>query len=242
MVTIETHVVTPFYQNARIISDQLTKRAVVVDPGGDVDKLLQPLARAGLVVEAILLTHFHIDHCGGVAALLRKLASQGAIRPKLIGGDERELRESVTIQAEFFGFSGAAFENCPAPDLLLTPGVTIDVLGRPWQARFTPGHSPGHYSFVSPADMEFQIIEDSKLERGTGQIVIAGDALFAGAIGRTDFPGCSERQLLESIHRELLSLADEAIVLPGHGPKTTIGTERKTNPFLVPFLRSAGNS
>jgi hydroxyacylglutathione hydrolase len=231
MLAIETYVVTPFQQNARLLTNTSSGARAFVDPGGDVELLLQALGPSEL--EAILLTHSHIDHCAGVAKILRRLEERGQPRPVLIAGMERELRESISLQGTYFGLSGDEFENCPEPSVYLEPRMRFEVIGIEFESRFTPGHSPGHFSFVTP-ELEYSLSEPERRVNGRGVLVFAGDALFQGSIGRTDLPGGSLPQLISSIRSELFTLGDDTLVLSGHGPSTTVGRERKTNPFLLP--------
>lgn len=218
MVAIETVVVTPFQQNARVIAAR--EQCVILDPGGDVGRILKVVGNRK--VTGILLTHYHIDHCAGVFNLRERL---GAVT--IYGGEERELRERIADQAAFFGLSPAEYHNCPPADIQLTPGSRMTLLGFEWEARFTPGHSPGHFSYVLP---EAEYLLDGQILKAP--LCLAGDALFRGSIGRTDLPGGDHRQLLSSISSQLLTLPDETVVLPGHGEETTIGEERVSNPFL----------
>lgn len=231
MISIETSVVTPFQQNARLIVDKELKRAIVVDPGGEVEKILAPVLAGEFELEAALLTHCHVDHCGGVARLL-KLSEQGRFkRPTVYGPNEEELRNSVAYQAAYFGLSPGEFENCPKPDVILTSRMKLNLLDLEWESRFTPGHSPEHYAYVCH-DVEYHLRDVEAAKAGKGTLILAGDALFAGSIGRTDLPGGDHALLISTIRSELLTLPDESLVLPGHGPFTLIGVERRTNPFL----------
>jgi hydroxyacylglutathione hydrolase len=218
-LTIETVVVTPFQQNARVISSGA--ECVILDPGGDIDRILEQVGSKQVV--GIVLTHFHIDHCAGVAGV-RKLLGEIPI----YAGEEKQLREQIAFQASYFGLSAGEYQNCPPADVLLEPGSRFLLLNIEWEARFTPGHSPGHFSFVLP---ESDYLIDGM--EAHGALCLAGDALFRGSIGRTDLPGGDNAQLLHSISTQLLSLPDNVIVLPGHGELTTIGEERMSNPFLI---------
>ena len=178
------------------------------------------------------LRTLNIDHCAGVAPLLRTLAAKNFPKPIVYAGHEEELRKSISIQASYFGLDSADYENCPEPDIYFTPKMKFRVAGLELEARFTPGHSPGHFSLILPED-EYQIIENDRTENVKASVALAGDALFKGSIGRTDFPGCSSELLLTSIRSELFSLPTNTIVLPGHGPQTNVGYEIKFNPFLI---------
>ncbi len=212
---IETVVVTPFQQNARILIDEQSGDAVIVDPGGDVAQLIDWCADQKVKISKILLTHAHIDHAGGVKKLLSRLAPHQA--QLYAHGEGRELRQSIAMQATMFGLSPQEYENCPEPDVVLSEGDDFAVGDSVGKVLFTPGHSPGHISIYFAKEKQ----------------VIAGDALFAGSIGRTDLPGGDHRTLIRSIREKLLTLPDDTVVLSGHGPNTTIGRERKSNPFLT---------
>lgn len=196
----------PLETNCYIISDSNTQEAVVIDPGMEPEPLLEAIL--DLRVTNILLTHGHFDHIGGVAPLHDQTKAQIWIH---------ELEKEWLTDPMKNG-SAAWLEDpitSPAADHFFTGGETLTLLGHKVQVLFTPGHSPGHVSFH------------------WGAFVISGDALFAGSIGRTDLEGGDHDTLIESIHRELLSLPDETVLLPGHGPQTTIGDEKRWNPFLA---------
>lgn len=209
--------------NCSILGDPETREAIVIDPGDEVDRILSVLRRHGLSVLAIVSTHTHIDHVGGLAALHR---ATGA--PVLIHEDDLGLYKSLDVQAQWLGV--------PAPEVLriedfVKEGDTLRWGNFAAQVLHTPGHTPGSISLVvgegtgaTRAEPAQSLLGDSRL--------IAGDTLFQGSIGRTDLPGGSYRQILRSIHEKLLTLPDEVIVYPGHGDLTTIGAERAENPFL----------
>ena len=201
--------VTPFQQNCRLLWCERTRRAVVIDPGGDVPDIGRAIAEAGVTVEKIWLTHGHIDHAGGAAELKAKLnvPIEGPHRNDLF------LLENVVESARMFGIPNAA--NV-APDRWLQEGDQMQVGELTFDVLHCPGHSPGSVAFINAEE----------------RLAIVGDVLFAGSIGRTDLPGGSQPQLLKSIRDKLLPLDDDITVLNGHGPMTTIGRERATNPFL----------
>ncbi len=212
MLEIITIPVTLFGQNARILWCSETKEAVIVDPGGESDLLIGACKGAGLSLTAIWLTHSHLDHCAGVAAILARH------QVALLGHpDERVMREKIPEIASMYGLPAAQWPACPEPTDLLRGGEEIRVGNVTARVLFTPGHSPGHLSFYFPGD----------------HLVVSGDALFQGSIGRTDLPGGNHQQLIDTIHRELLILPEDTRVLSGHGEDTTIGVEKRTNPFLV---------
>ncbi|WP_376089921.1 MBL fold metallo-hydrolase [Roseomonas sp. CCTCC AB2023176] len=207
--------VTPFQQNCALIWDAEAGRGTVIDPGGDVPRLLAALDRAGFTVDGILLTHGHLDHAGGAAELRRELeARQGATVP-IIGPDRRDafLLSGLAEQGARFGIEG--LEDV-APDRWLTEGETVSVAGQDFAVLHCPGHTPGHVVFAAP-------------QLG---LAIVGDVLFRGAVGRTDFPYGDEAALLESIRDKLLPLGDDMRFLCGHGPGSSFGEERRSNPFL----------
>ena len=215
-VSFHTVVVTPLAQNATIIAEGPGGGAVVVDPGGDAARIAARLRELKVTLKEIWLTHSHLDHCGGVADLLA-LQEDGGAAIVLRGHPlERELRERVEEIAAYYGIPPGFMKNCPEPNAPLVGGESLNFAGEQFEVRFTPGHAPGHLAFYAP---------------GQG-LVIGGDALFQGSIGRTDLPGGNHQQLIDSINRELLSLPDVTRVLCGHGSPTTIGAERRSNPFL----------
>ena len=203
--------VTPFQQNCTILYDGDTKHGVVVDPGGDVDNIAAQLEAAGVVVEAIWLTHGHIDHAGGAMELRRRLGVE------IVGPheDDRQMLEGLTVQAQMFGLGGAV-ENVTA-DRWLTDGETLAFGEHAFEVRHTPGHAPGHVVFVNHA----------------ARFAHLGDVLFRGSVGRTDLPGGDHDTLLASIRDKVLPLGDEFGFICGHGPGGSIGEERRTNPFLA---------
>lgn len=211
-LTLRKVTVTPIRQNCTILSDELN-RAVIVDPGGESARLAQEVE--GLHVEAILLTHGHLDHAGGAADLKMLLtARQGRDVPVI--GPLREdlfLLERIEQQAAAFGLSGM---KSVTPDCFSKDGDVLSFLGHEIEVAHVPGHTPGHVVFIL---------------RQAG-VVIAGDTLFRGTVGRTDFPYGNERQLLERIRSKLFTLSDDMIVLPGHGLPTTIGEEKQNNPVF----------
>jgi glyoxylase-like metal-dependent hydrolase (beta-lactamase superfamily II) len=202
--------VTPFEQNCSLIWEPATRRAAVVDPGGDVDEILAAIAARDLKVEKILLTHGHIDHVGGTAELARRLGVP-------VEGPQREEAfwlEQLPGQCRMFGFP-----DTPAlrPDRWLEDGDTVTVGGMTLEVLHTPGHTPGHVCFIH---------RPSKL-------ALVGDVLFAGSIGRTDFPRGDHAALIRAIREKLFPLGDDFSFIPGHGPMSTFGAERRDNPFVA---------
>lgn len=201
--------VTPFQQNCTLIWDDATKVGTVVDPGGDVDRIKAAIAKVGMTVETILLTHGHIDHVGGVAEL------KEALGVEVIGPHQADLflMQGVEAQAASYGITGV--RNATS-DRWLSEGDTITVAGQEFEVLHCPGHSPGSLVYVA---------RDQKL-------ALVGDVLFRGSIGRTDFPYGDHAALISAIKTKLLPLGDDFAFICGHGPTGTIGEERRTNPFL----------
>ena len=200
---IKTFQLTPFMENGYVLQEG--NEAVVVDPGEASAELCA--AVEGRDVKMIFNTHCHCDHAGGNAEMVKRTGA-----PLVIHRDELPLLQSLEQQGLMFG---VPFPASPDPDRFVEDGDTITVGGTELKVLHAPGHSPGHVVLV-----------------GDG-FAIVGDVLFAGSIGRTDLPGGSYQQLLDSIRTKLLALPDETVVHSGHGPTTTIGRERATNPFLV---------
>jgi glyoxylase-like metal-dependent hydrolase (beta-lactamase superfamily II) len=202
--------VTPFQQNCSVIRCEASGKGAVVDPGGDVDRIEDAIRASGAEIEKILLTHGHVDHAGGTAELARRL------KVPVIGPheDDRFWIEGLGRQAALFGLeTGASFE----PDRWLRGGDRVTVGALELEVRHCPGHTPGHVIFFEPQS----------------RIALVGDVLFQGSIGRTDFPRGDYDTLIRSIREELLPLGDDVTFVPGHGPTSTFGHERTTNPFLV---------
>lgn len=204
---IKTLVVGELQTNAYIVGCPETKAAAVVDPGAEGERILKAAAAEGFTLRFILLTHGHADHTGAVAALRRATAAKVLVHR----ADALMLTDAALNLSLYFG---AGYTAGP-PDGELKDGDVVEIGKLALEVRHTPGHTPGSVSFA-----------------GAGA-VFSGDTLFAGSVGRTDFPGGSLQQLLRSIKERLLSLPDETAVYPGHGPATTIGEEREQNPFLT---------
>lgn len=200
-----------FVQNCYLLGDPVGGTAVMVDPGEESDKFLGELRRRKWKLQAIWLTHAHIDHILGVAAIHAVFPVPIYLHPA-----DRRLYDGLPEQGRWMGFDAAV---PPPPDHDLVPGSVLS-LG---EARFAVRHVPGH----SPGSVAFQ---------GHGAI-LGGDVLFNGSIGRTDLPGGDFATLMQSIQTEFLSLPDSTVVYSGHGPETTIGVERETNPFLTGAYR-----
>jgi hydroxyacylglutathione hydrolase len=194
--------------NCSIFGDEQTKEAIVVDPGDDIADIQEILARHQLKVKAIVITHAHIDHIGGAAKLK---AATGA--PVYMNESDQVLYDKIHIQASWLGMEVPERTEI---DVAAREGGKLTLGNADFQIIQTPGHTQGSISLWIPAENK----------------LIAGDTLFRDSIGRTDLPGGDPRQILHSIANKLLVLPDEAVVVPGHGPNTTIGRERAVNPFL----------
>jgi glyoxylase-like metal-dependent hydrolase (beta-lactamase superfamily II) len=210
---IEAQAVGPFFKNGFVVSCEETDEAVLIDPGDEVEGLLAYVDRMGLAVRAILLTHAHVDHVTGVAAAKRRLDA-----PVYLHRDDEFLYVRAVEQGALYGLR---VEPPPAVDVFYTPNQVIP-FGR-LEAR--PHHTPGH----CPGGVCLQI---GRREKDRVDLFV-GDTLFAGSIGRTDLPGGDYHTLIASIRTVLFAFGDAARVHPGHGPSTTIGRERQTNPFLI---------
>ena len=202
--------VTPFRQNCSLLFDEDSKRGAVVDPGGDVEAILSAIAKTGITVEKILLTHGHIDHAGGATELKQKLnvPIEGPHR------DDDWLLQALPQRGLEFGISGAKVVE---PDRWLSDGDTVEAAGFTFSIHHAPGHSPGSVVFFN-AENRFAFM---------------GDVLFRGSVGRTDLPRGDHDTLITSIRTKILPLGDDVSFLPGHGQPSTIGEERVSNPFLV---------
>ncbi|MCX8086274.1 MAG: MBL fold metallo-hydrolase [Rhodocyclaceae bacterium] len=204
--------VTPFEQNATLLWDPATRKAAIVDPGGEIERLLAAVASRELSVEKLLLTHGHIDHVGGAAALAQRLGVP-------IEGPQREdafWLDELPEQSRLFGFPATAALR---PDRWLDDGDTVTVGNAALEVIHTPGHTPGHVCFFDRA----------------ARLALVGDVLFSGSIGRTDFPRGDFDTLIASIRGKLFALGDEVEFIPGHGPMSTFGRERLTNPYVGEF-------
>jgi glyoxylase-like metal-dependent hydrolase (beta-lactamase superfamily II) len=208
-MVLETFPVGLLQCNCTILGDEEAHEAIVIDPGDEIGRIERRLTELGLQLKQILITHAHIDHIGG-ALKLKKLT--GA--PIFLNESDLPLLKMMAAQAAWIGM--APPETAP-PDESLADGLSIGLARYPAQVLHTPGHTQGSVC----------------LHFAPLKLLVAGDTLFAGSIGRTDLPGGDFGQIIDSIHSRLLVLPDEITVIPGHGPMTTIGQERKQNPFLT---------
>lgn len=205
--------VTPFEQNCSLIWNEDNRRAAVVDPGGNLERVLAQMDKEGLTLEKILLTHAHLDHAAATAELagLKQVPIEGPHR-----GDKFWI-DALPQATRQYGFPPAeSFE----PDRWLEQGDTVTVGGETMDVLHCPGHTPGHVVFF----------------HRTARLAWVGDVLFAGSIGRSDFPGGDHATLLQSIRERLFPLGDDVTFVPGHGPTSTFGAERKSNPFVADRL------
>lgn len=208
-MVLETFPVGLLRCNCSILGDEATGEAIVVDPGDDVPAILTRLARHRLTLKQIIVTHAHIDHVGGAVGLRRVTGA-----PILLNENDLPLLAMMDTQA---GWLGVAPPEVAAPDIAAVDGLIAGVASLPLQVLHTPGHTEGSIC----------------LHLAQENLLLAGDTLFAGSIGRTDLPGGDSRKIRSSIFERLLPLGDATVVICGHGPRTTIGEERLTNPFLL---------
>lgn len=202
--------VTPFQQNCTLLWDRASKRGVVVDPGGDVEAILDGIRQTGIDVTAIWITHAHLDHAGGADELKSRLGVE-IVGPHVA---DKPLCEGIEKQAAMFGVPGM-FRNAH-PDRWLEEGDTVGFDGHVFEVFHCPGHAPGHVVFFNRE----------------ARFAHVGDVLFNGSVGRTDLPGGDHDKLIASITEKLLPLGDDVAFVCGHGPGSTFGRERQTNPFL----------
>jgi len=202
--------VTPYQQNCSVIRCQATGRAAIVDPGGDVERILEAARQMDADVEKIILTHAHMDHCAAADVLRRQLEVP-------IEGPHREDEFWLQGLPQFCEMSGFPHADAFLPDRWLEEGDTVTVGEQTLQVFHCPGHTPGHVVFLYAPQ----------------KVAWVGDVLFQGSIGRTDFPRGDHAQLIHSIRDKLFPLGDDITFIPGHGPTSTFGQERRANPFVA---------
>ena len=209
MLKINIVPVTEYQQRCAIVYDDQTKAAVVVDPGGEVEKIAAAVEELGVKVEAVWLTHGHLDHAGGAEAAKQHFGVE------IVGPhqDDKMLLDNIETMAAGYGLQGMFNAK---PDRWLSEGETLKVGELEFEVRHCPGHAPGHVVFINHAN----------------KFIVMGDVLFRGSIGRTDLPGGNHQQLLDSIASKLMVLDDDYEFICGHSEASTIGAERKSNPFL----------
>jgi hydroxyacylglutathione hydrolase len=225
---IEEITVTSFQQHTRVVGCAKTKRAICIDPGDASEDIVSAIDHHGFELQAIACTHAHLDHVGGVAAL-KKLKPDAQI---IIHSDDEPLYLELPNQPGWLGIPrsqwtayGFDYEQPPKPDEHWTDGQIYEVGELSFKVIHCPGHTPGHVVLFEPSERK----------------VFVGDCLFAGSIGRTDLPGGSTEKLMDSLFNKILPLGDDVEVYSGHGPTTTIGQERMTNPFLTGAYSSRGS-
>ena len=210
------HLVTgPLQVNTYIVGDEASGEAVVIDPGGQASEILRIIEGEGLTLRRIINTHAHFDHVTGVEAL-----KQAAGVPFHLHRADLPILQSFGRQLAYFGLPASA---PPSVDEYLEEGQTIAIGETTLRVLFTPGHSPGHVTFVG----------DTPAAGSNSRVAFSGDVLFQGSIGRFDLPGGDYQLLMRSIREVLLPLGDDTVIYPGHGPSTTLGQEKRWNPFLA---------
>ncbi|MDX6379911.1 MAG: hydroxyacylglutathione hydrolase [Rubrobacteraceae bacterium] len=205
---VEMLTVGPFQENCYVIGDEESRTGALIDPGDEGTRIVLAVERMGLEISQIIVTHAHVDHVGAIAPLVDEF-----LCPVVMHEEAEAMLKMAPQQAMMMGFR---FGKVPNVDRHVGDDEVLEVGSLRLRSLYTPGHAPGHLAFYEE-------------EQG---IVFSGDALFAGSVGRVDLPGGSMEVLMRSISKRLLTLPDETRVLSGHGPETTIGRERMTNPFL----------
>ncbi len=206
-MVIETLEVGPFAENCYVVGCKGTSEGVIIDPGDEINRILEKVAALKLEIKYILITHAHLDHVKELGTLQNEIDA-----PVLMHRDDQFLLDGLPMQASAFGMSVSAI---PKIDKYIEEGDTIEFGKKRFEVLHTPGHSPGNVSFV------------------TQKVAFVGDVLFSGSIGRTDLPGGDFDILINSIKTKLFPLGDDTVVYSGHGPATTIKKEKQTNPFLI---------
>jgi glyoxylase-like metal-dependent hydrolase (beta-lactamase superfamily II) len=199
--------VGPLAENAYIVEHVQSRKAVVIDPGDEGEEILSRLSECGIALDKILLTHGHFDHVGAVRALRERTGARVHVH-----ADEVERMRSAGRQGGMFGLR---VQDPPAPDVLVREGDVVELGDQRFRVLHTPGHTPGHVTFL------------------TGEMAFVGDLIFAGSIGRTDLPGGSHGDLIRAVREKIFTLPDRTVLFPGHGPATTVGEERRSNPYFA---------
>jgi glyoxylase-like metal-dependent hydrolase (beta-lactamase superfamily II) len=199
--------VGPLAENTYIVEHVPSRKAAVIDPGDEGEEILSRLSERGITLDKILLTHGHFDHVGGVRTLRERTGA--AIH---VHEEEVDRMRTAGRQGGMFGLS---VQNPPAPDVLIREGDAVELADQSFRVLHTPGHTPGHVTFL------------------TGDMAFVGDLIFAGSIGRTDLPGGSYETLIRAVREKIFTLPDRTVLFPGHGPATTVGEERRSNPFFA---------
>ncbi len=212
MIQVETFTVPPLGCNCSVLFDDATREAMVIDPGGDAQGILQRLTARGLTVKAIVHTHTHIDHVGATAAVQRATGAAARIHE-----DDLFLYEMLPVQGQMLGMRAPPSAEL---DVFLRDGEVLSAGSISLEVIHTPGHTPGSVCFRCKADAR--------------ELLFSGDTLFSGSIGRTDLWGGDHETILRSIRDRILTLPDETVVIPGHDRPTSVARERRTNPFLRP--------
>ena len=205
---LEMLTVGPFQENCYVIGDEKTGEGAIVDPGDEAARIALAVEQTGLEISEILITHAHIDHVGAVAALVEEYGC-----PVLMHAEAEPMLQQLPTQAMMMGLR---FGKVPKVDRHIEDEEVLEVGGLRLKALYTPGHAPGHLAFYAESE----------------RLVLSGDALFAGGVGRTDLIGGDMAVLMRSINERLMTLPDDTRVLSGHGPESTLGDERAHNPFL----------
>ncbi|RTZ91750.1 MAG: MBL fold metallo-hydrolase [Deltaproteobacteria bacterium] len=206
---LEGFPVGPIQANCYIVGDKATQKGVVIDPGDEAERILGQVQQHGLDVELIFNTHGHFDHVGANKRVKEATGAKIAIHP-----EDAHYLGKISQSAAVWGMHA---EDSPPPDILLEDGQVIEIGGLKFKVLHTPGHSPGSVSLVMP----------------NADLVFTGDLIFAGSIGRTDFPGGDYNTLIQSVREKIFTLGDDIRILSGHGPVTTVGQEKRYNPFFT---------
>lgn len=222
-LVFEVFVVPPFGENSYLLGDANAGVAIAVDPGGRAEEIAAVAERRGVKIERIINTHSHIDHVSGVEDLQALTGATFWLHP-----EAAPMMAALPQQAAMFGLPEM---EAPSVDRDVVVGETIEVGELRLEVRYTPGHAPGHVTFVT---------QPVEYEGAVRSLALCGDVIFRGSIGRTDLPGGDYPTLMQVIEREIMSLPEETLLLSGHGPATTVGLERATNPFVHEWMARKG--